>query len=96
MSCDKVLCDLGVGINLMSYSLAMKLGIKTIVPTIMSLKFADRSIKYPKGVVKNVLSKVDKLIFPFEFVFLDMDDDCDAILILGSPFLAICRSFIDV
>jgi len=32
--------------------------------TTISLQLADHSITYPKGVVKDVLVKVDKFIFP--------------------------------
>ncbi|XP_073126749.1 uncharacterized protein [Henckelia pumila] len=96
MSFDKVLCDLGASINLMLYSLAKKLGIGVMEPTTMSLKLADRSIKYPKGIMENVLLKVDEFIFPVDFVVLDMDDDRETPLILGRPFLATSRALIDV
>ncbi|XP_073119858.1 uncharacterized protein [Henckelia pumila] len=55
---DNALCDLGASINLMSYSLAKKLGIGVIEPITISLKLADHSVKYPRGVVENVLVKV--------------------------------------
>ncbi|XP_073152441.1 uncharacterized protein [Henckelia pumila] len=96
MSFDKALCDLGASINLMPYSLAKKLGIGVMEPTTMSLKLADRSIKHPKGIVENVLLKVDEFIFPMDFVVLDMDDDRETPLILGRPFLATSRALIDV
>ncbi|XP_073139081.1 uncharacterized protein [Henckelia pumila] len=88
MPFDKALCDLGASINLMSYSLAKKLGIGVMEPTTMSLKLADRSIKHPKGIVENVLLKFDEFIFPMDFVVLEMDDDRETPLILGRPFLA--------
>ncbi|XP_073153886.1 uncharacterized protein [Henckelia pumila] len=96
MSFDKALCYLGASINLMSYSLAKILGIGVIEPTTMSLKLADRSIKHPKGIVENVLLKVNEFIFPMDFVVLDMDDDCKTPLILGRPFLATSRALIEV
>ncbi|XP_073138192.1 uncharacterized protein [Henckelia pumila] len=92
----KTLCDLGASINLMPYSLAKKLGIGVVKPTTMSLKLADRSIKHPKGIVENVLLKVDEFIFPVDFVVLEMDDDRETQLILGLPFLATSRALIDV
>ncbi|XP_073119897.1 uncharacterized protein [Henckelia pumila] len=96
MPFDKTLCDLGASINLMSYSLAKKLGIGITEPTTMSLKLADRSIKHPKGIVENVLLKVDEFIFPVDFVVLDIDDDRETPLILRRPFLATSRALIDV
>ncbi|XP_073137151.1 uncharacterized protein [Henckelia pumila] len=70
--------------------------ISMMEPTTMSLKLADRSIKYPKGIVENVLLKVNEFIFPVDFVVLDMDDDRETSLILGRPFLAISRALIDI
>ncbi|XP_073129370.1 uncharacterized protein [Henckelia pumila] len=67
-----------------------------IEPTTFSLKLADRSVKYLRGVVENVLVKVDKLIFPVDFVVLDMDEDYEVPMILGRPFLATNRALIDV
>ncbi|XP_073033763.1 uncharacterized protein [Primulina eburnea] len=92
----KVLCDLGASINLMPYSCFEKLGIGEVKPTTISLQLADRSIKYPRGVVEDVLVKVDKFIFPVDFVVLDMEDDREIPLILGRPFLATRKALIDV
>ncbi|XP_073041779.1 uncharacterized protein [Primulina eburnea] len=51
---NKVLCDLGASINLMPYSCFEKLGIGEVKPITISLQLADRSIKYPRGVIENV------------------------------------------
>ncbi|KAG7995172.1 hypothetical protein I3843_01G095200 [Carya illinoinensis] len=64
--------------------------------TTISLQLADRSIKYPRGVIEDVLVKVDKFIFPADFVVLDMKEDEDVPLILGRPLLATGRALIDV
>ncbi|XP_073120610.1 uncharacterized protein [Henckelia pumila] len=79
-----------------SLSFEDRLGISNIEPANISLKFADGSIKYPRGVVENVLVKIDKFIYPIDFVILDMDENCEVPLILGSPFLAMSRALIDV
>ncbi|XP_031249145.1 uncharacterized protein LOC116106972 [Pistacia vera] len=68
---DKVLCDLGASANLMPFSIYKKLGLGEVKPTTVHLQLADRSIKYPKGVVEDVLIKVDKLIFPVDFIVLE-------------------------
>ena len=57
---------------------------------------ADRSLTYPRGVIKDVLVKVDKFIFPVDFVVLYMEEDRKIPLILGRPFLATKRALIDV
>ena len=40
--------------------------------------------------------KVDKFIFPADFIVLDMEEDREVPLILGRPFLATSRTLIDV
>ncbi|XP_050280871.1 uncharacterized protein LOC126721844 [Quercus robur] len=93
---DKVLYDLGASINLMPLSVCRKLGLGEMKQTTISLQLADRSIKYPRGIIEVVLVKVDKFIFPINFVVLDMEEDQEVPLILGRPFLATGRALIDV
>ncbi|KAK8924217.1 hypothetical protein KSP39_PZI019125 [Platanthera zijinensis] len=80
----------------MPYSLFQKLGLGNPSPTKMSIQLADRSIKYPVGIVEDVLVKIDKFIFPVDFVILDIEEDADVPIILGRPFLATSRAIIDV
>ncbi|KAL5555523.1 hypothetical protein UlMin_037759 [Ulmus minor] len=54
------------------------------------------SIKHPRGIIEDVLVKVDKFIFPVNFIVLDMEEDREVPLILGRPFLATGRTLIDV
>ncbi|BFG24792.1 hypothetical protein CerSpe_110660 [Prunus speciosa] len=93
---EKALCDLGSSINLLPLSVAKKIGIGEIKPTTVSLQMADRSITYPDGIIEDVLVKVDTLIFPADFLVLDMEEDSDTQLILGRPFLITGRTLIDV
>ncbi|XP_061370723.1 uncharacterized protein LOC133313376, partial [Gastrolobium bilobum] len=71
----KALCDLGASINLMPLTVCRALGINTLKETNLILHLADRSIKKPKGVVEDVLVKVDKFIFPMDFVILDIEEE---------------------
>ena len=57
---------------------------------------ADRSLTYLRGMIKDVLVKVDKFILPVDFVVLDMEKDGEIPLILDRPFLATGRALIDV
>ena len=57
---------------------------------------ADHSFTFPKAIIEDVLVKVDKFIFPMDFVVLDMVKDREIVLILGRPFLATGRALIDV
>ncbi|KAD4385220.1 hypothetical protein E3N88_25388 [Mikania micrantha] len=65
-------------------------------PTRMSIQLADRSVKYPRGIVENLLVKIDKFVFPVDFVILEMEEDEKVPLILGRPFLATSKALIDV
>ena len=56
----------------------------------------DRSITYPKGIVEDVLVKVDKFILLFDFIVLDMKEDHVIPIILGWPFLNIGKALIDM
>ncbi|XP_075499743.1 uncharacterized protein LOC142538271 [Primulina tabacum] len=94
--CSKALCDLGASINLMPFSIYRELELGEVKPTTVTLQLADRSLTYPRGIVEDVLVKVDKFIFPADFVILDMEEDHDAPLIFGRPFLATGRALIDV
>ena len=46
--------------------------------------------------IKDVLVKVDKFIFPTDFIVLDMEEDKEIPIILGRPFLATGRVMTDV
>ena len=47
--------DLGASINLMPYSLYEQLELGELKATRMSLQLVDKSVKYPKGVVEDLL-----------------------------------------
>ena len=93
---SKALCDLGVSINLMPYSVAKKMNPGEITPTTLSLHMANRSMVSPKGIIEDVLIKVGKFIVPIDFVVLDMEKNEKVPLILRRPFLATSRALIDV
>ncbi|GJX33406.1 DNA-directed DNA polymerase [Tanacetum coccineum] len=93
---NNALADLGASIRLMPYTMYEKLGLGEPKATRMSLELADRSIQYPRGIIENVLIKVDKFILPIDFVILDMPEDSRVPIILGRPFLATTRAMIDV
>nr|GEY35787.1 hypothetical protein [Tanacetum cinerariifolium] len=77
---------LGASINLMPYSMYAKVGLGESKPTRMAIQLADRSIKYPRGIMENVLVKVDRFVFLVDFVILEMDEDSKVPLILEVIF----------
>ena len=88
----RALYELGANINLMPLSIFKWLGLGEARPTTVTLQLPDRSLKHPWGVIV----KVDKFIFPVDFIVLDMAEDKEIPIILGIPFLAIGRVVIDV
>ena len=46
--------------------------------------------------IEDVLVKVDKFIFPTDFIVLNMEEDKEIPIILGRPFLATGKTMIDV
>ncbi|XP_049357794.1 uncharacterized protein LOC125822438 [Solanum verrucosum] len=92
----KSLCDLGENINLMPYAIYEQLGLGEPKATTMRLLMADRSIKDPVGILHDILVKVDWFIFSPDFVILDCEFDVEITIILGRPFLANGRAFVDV
>ena len=93
---ERALCDLGASINLMPLSIFKRLGLGEACPTTVTLQLADRSLKHPRGIIEDVLVKVDKFIFPADFIVLDMEEDKEIPIILGRPFLETGRAMIDV
>ena len=50
----------------------------------------------PKEKNEDILVKVDKFIFPADFLILDCEADINTPIILGRPFLATGKTLIDV
>ena len=96
---NKSLLDLGASVNLMPYSVYMQLGLGELKPTTITLSLADRSVKIPKGIVEDVLVKIDKFYYPVNFVVLDTEPSSNepnhVPIILGRPFLATANAIIN-
>ena len=76
-----------------------QLGLRELKPTNITLSLADRSVKIPKGIVEDVLVKVDKFNYPVDFVVLDTEliasGPNHVPIILGRPFLATANAIIN-
>ena len=92
----KALCDSGASINLIPLSVVKRLGLRELTPTSMTLQMANRTMAQPEGILEDVLIKVEKFIFPVDFVVIDIEEDKKVPLLLGRPFLATGASLIDV
>ena len=78
----------------MPLSIFRRLGLGEARPTTVTLQLADRSLKHPRGVIEDVLVKVDKFIFPTDFIVLDLEEDKEIPIILGRPFLETSKAMI--
>ncbi|XP_050222149.1 uncharacterized protein LOC126672243 [Mercurialis annua] len=96
MEFSRCLCDLGARINLMPLSIFQKFSLGEVKETSIILQLPDQSSKQPYGIIEDVLVKVDKFIFPVDFVVLDFEEDKNCPLILGRPFMNTGRVLIDV
>ncbi|GJV97184.1 putative reverse transcriptase domain-containing protein [Tanacetum coccineum] len=83
-------------ISVMPLSTYLNLGLGELAHTRLTVKLADRTVKYPKGIAENVLVGIGKFTFSVDFIILDMPEDIKVPLILGRPFLSIARAKIDV
>jgi len=66
------------------------------MPTCMTLQLADRSITRSYGVIEDVLVMVKHLIFPTDFVVIDIEEDVDIPLILGRSFMSTASCVVDM
>ena len=96
---EKALLDLGASVNLMPHSVYKQLGLGELEPTTITLSLADRSVKIPKGIVEDVLVKINNFYYPVDFVILDTapssNEPNHVPILLGRPFLATANAIIN-
>jgi len=80
----------------MPLSMCRRLGELEIMPTRMTLQLVDHSITRPYGVIEDVLVKFKHLIFPVDFIVIDIEEGADILLILGCPFLSTTSCMVDM
>ncbi|GKA40151.1 zinc knuckle CX2CX4HX4C containing protein [Tanacetum coccineum] len=90
------LADLGASISIIPFSMYKRLGIRKLEPINMIIEMADNTKCTSKGIVENLLIKIDKFIFPIDFVILDMVEDIRMPIILGRPLLATAHANLDI
>ncbi|GJU80076.1 putative reverse transcriptase domain-containing protein [Tanacetum coccineum] len=92
----KALANLGASISLMPYSMFLRVNLGDLKPTRMCIELANKTTQFPNGIAENVVVKIDKFVFPVDFVILDMEEDHRIPIILGRPFFATAHAMIDV
>ncbi|CAA7054041.1 unnamed protein product [Microthlaspi erraticum] len=71
-------------------------GIHKFKPTKVSLVFADRSTKFPVGILEDLHVQIGNTLIPADFVVLELDEEPKDPLILGRNFLCTAGAIIDV
>jgi hypothetical protein len=85
---DKALCDLGANISFMPLSICERLKMGELRPTRMFVQLADRSVKFPVGMLENILVCIGQFYIPADFIIMDIKEDSNTPIILRRPFLA--------
>ncbi|XP_070048470.1 uncharacterized protein [Nicotiana tomentosiformis] len=62
----------------------------------ISLQLTDQTTLIPEGIVEDVLVRVDKFVFPIDFIVINMEENKEVPLIQGRPFLATGRAILDI
>ncbi|GJZ39558.1 phospholipase-like protein [Tanacetum coccineum] len=88
------MADLGASVNVIPKSIFKFLKLTHLKKTNMLVEMADMTKRVPIGIVENVLFKIDKFLFPSNFVVIDMLEA--QTMILGRPFLATINAEINV
>ena len=63
----------GMSVNLLPYSVYKQLGLRELQPTNLTLLLADKSVKVSKGIIEDVILKIDEFYFPADFVILNTE-----------------------
>ncbi|XP_040963884.1 uncharacterized protein [Gossypium hirsutum] len=96
---NKAMCDLGASINVMPYPIYKLINAGPLKKTGVIIQLADKSVIYPEGLLKDVLVKINELVFPADFYIINMEDDNStnsSDIFLGRPFLSTASAKIDV
>jgi len=96
---NRALLDLGVSINFLPLSVYQQLGLDELSPTRVTIQLADRSVKIPKGKIKDVLIWVGDFIYPVDFIVLETQPVSNlrsqTLVILGRPFFITASAIIN-
>ncbi|GJZ57599.1 zinc knuckle CX2CX4HX4C containing protein [Tanacetum coccineum] len=93
---NNALADLGASISVIPFSMYKCLGLGILEPINMVIEMADNMKCTPNGIVENLLIKIDKFIFPVDFVILEIVEDFRMPIILGRPLLATAHAKVDI
>ncbi|XP_074282899.1 uncharacterized protein LOC141607449 [Silene latifolia] len=93
---DRALCDLGTSVSVIPLTIVKKLDVTNLTRTSIKIKLADRRIKPPIGILKDVMVKIGWLSIPADFMVMDISMGRRSYIIFGRPFLATGGAIVDV
>ncbi|GKC26941.1 zinc knuckle CX2CX4HX4C containing protein [Tanacetum coccineum] len=88
------MADLGASVMVLPRNVFEYLELTNLSETEMLVEMADIRKKAPLRIVRDILVKIDKFLFPSDFVILDQTPN--STIILGRPFLATVHAQINV
>ena len=65
---DQCMLDLGASVNILPYFVYKQLGLRELQPTDLTFLLIDKSIKILKGIVEDVILKINEFYFSTDFV----------------------------
>ncbi|XP_071713152.1 uncharacterized protein [Rutidosis leptorrhynchoides] len=86
----KALLDLGASINILPFCLVDQFELGLMKRTDIIIQLVDQSIKMPRGMLEDVIVKVEDFYYLVDFVVMDIEPtnrDAQPTIILGGPFL---------
>ncbi|XP_042067186.1 uncharacterized protein LOC121810490 [Salvia splendens] len=96
---EHAMCDLGASINVLPYAIYKKLGEAKLVDTDIMIQLADRSCIHPRGILEDVIMKVNNFLYPADFFVIKMTEPAEkesSGVLLGRPFPSMANTIIDV
>lgn len=96
LNVERSLMNTCTNINIMSLSVGKGIKDVKLKHTRIMIQLADKSIKHPGGVPKEVLVKLGKLLFLMNFMLMDIHEDNEIPLILSRSFMKTAHMTIDI
>ncbi|XP_050876142.1 uncharacterized protein LOC127079816 [Lathyrus oleraceus] len=82
MEIPRALCDLGSSINVIPPDKVKECDLGEIIPSNITLALVYSSVTHTIGVIQDMLVHVDDLVFPEDFMVLDMKGNSEDLVIL--------------
>lgn len=93
------LCDIGTAVNVIPYrfyfSIQDELKQAKLEDTDMTIMLADKTLRVPMGIIRNVPISIGPYKYPIDFIVIDMPIDSHFPIIFGRTFLNTAGAKID-